>query len=92
VTPEDLGMHRADLTAIAGGSPEDNAAVLRSVLAGEEGAARDVIALNAAAAILVAGGAHDLGSALDKARVTIDSGAALGVLEALVRFTTELAA
>jgi anthranilate phosphoribosyltransferase len=92
VTPEDLGMHRADLSAIAGGTPDENAAVLRAVLAGEEGAARDVVALNAAAAILVAGGAHDLGSALDRARAAIDSGAAQGVLEALVRLTKELAA
>ena len=47
----------------------------RSVLAGDPGPARDVVALNAAAAILAAGGAHDLGSALDRARAAIDSGA-----------------
>ena len=91
ITPEDLGMNRADLSTIAGGSPDENAAVLRSVFAGDEGPARDVVTLNAAAAILVAGGAHDLGSALDRARAAIDSGAAQGVLEALVRLTKELA-
>jgi anthranilate phosphoribosyltransferase len=84
-------MHRADLSAIAGGSPDENAAGLRSVFTGDEGPARDVVALNAAAAILVAGGAHDLGSALDRARAAIDSGAAQGVLEALARHTTDLA-
>jgi anthranilate phosphoribosyltransferase len=87
VTPEDLGIHRSDRDAIAGGSPEENAAVVRSVLAGEEGPARDVVAINAGAAILVAGGAEDLGSAVDRAREAIDSGAAQGVLEALVRLT-----
>ncbi len=92
ITPEDLGIPRADLDTIAGGSPEENAAVVRAVLSGDEGPARDVVVLNAAAAILVAGGAHDMGSAVDRARATIDSGAAQGVLEALVRFTTHLAA
>jgi anthranilate phosphoribosyltransferase len=92
IVPEDLGIQRADLDAIAGGSPDENAAVVRSVLAGDEGPAHDVVVLNAAAAILVAEGAHDLGSAADRARGAIDSGAAQGVLEALVRLTAELAA
>ncbi len=91
VTPEDLGIVRAELAEIAGGSPADNAATVRSVLAGDPGPARDVVALNAAAAILAAGGAHDLGSALDRARAAIDSGAAEGVLGRLVELTAELA-
>jgi anthranilate phosphoribosyltransferase len=92
ITPEDLGIQRADLGAIAGGTPQENAAVVRSVLSGDEGPPRDVVVLNAAAAILVAGGAHDLGSAVDRARAAIDSGAAQGVLEALVRMTAQPAA
>ena len=92
ITPEDLGIARSDLDTIAGGSPEANAAVVRSVFAGDEGPARDVVVLNAGAAILVAGGAHDLGSAVDRARAAIDSGAAQGVLEALVRLSSDLAA
>ncbi len=92
VTPEDLGIHRSDLGAIAGASPEENAAVVRGVFAGDEGPARDVVALNAGAAILVADGAHDLGAAVDRARAAIDSGAAQGVLEGLVRLTRDLAA
>ena len=91
VTPEDLGIHRSALTTIAGASPEENAAVVRSVLEGGEGPARDVVALNAGAAILVADGAPDLGSAVDRARDAIDSGAARGVLEGLVRLTSDLA-
>jgi anthranilate phosphoribosyltransferase len=51
-----------------------------------------VVVLNAGAAILVAGGAHDLGSAVDRARATIDSGAAQGILEGLVQLTNHPAA
>jgi anthranilate phosphoribosyltransferase len=91
IAPEDLGLERADLSAIAGGAPEDNAAVVRGVLAGEAGAARDVVALNAAAAILAAGSAHDIGAGLDRARQSIDSGAAQGVLERLIGLSAELA-
>jgi anthranilate phosphoribosyltransferase len=90
VTPEDLGIARAELAEIRGGSPEDNAAVVRGVLAGEPGPARDVVVLNAAAAILAGGGAQDLGEGADRARRAIDSGAAEGVLERLVSLTSEL--
>ena len=92
VTPEDLGIERADLSTIAGGEPAENAAVVRAVLDGEPGPARDVVVLNAAAAILAGGGAHDLPAGADRAREAIDSGAALGVLERLVRLSGELAA
>jgi anthranilate phosphoribosyltransferase len=87
VAPEDLGIARVDLSAIAGGSPEENAAVVRRVLAGDDGPARDVVGLNAGAAILAAGGAHDLPAAVERARESLDSGAAEGVLERLVRAT-----
>jgi anthranilate phosphoribosyltransferase len=92
VTPEDLGIERAEVSAIAGGSPQENAAVVRAVLAGEVGPARDVVALNAGAAILAAGGAHDLAAAVERAREAIDSGAAEGVLERLTGLTADLAA
>ena len=68
VDPEDLGLERARRSsAIAGGEPEENAAVVRAVLAGEPGPARDVVVLNAAAAILVGGGADDLPAGVDRA-------------------------
>jgi anthranilate phosphoribosyltransferase len=92
LTPEDLGIQRVDLPAISGGTPAGNAAVVRRVLEGEGGPARDVIALNAGAAIMVAGGAHDLPAGVERARETIDSGAALGVLERLRLLSRELAA
>jgi anthranilate phosphoribosyltransferase len=91
-TPDDLGIARAKLEDVAGASPEENAAVVRGVLRGDQGPARDVACMNAAAAILVAGSADDLGAALDRARDAVDSGAALGVLERLVSRSHELAA
>jgi anthranilate phosphoribosyltransferase len=91
VTPEDLGIDRVGIAAIAGGSPEENATVVRAVLAGDPGPARDVVMLNAGAAILAAGGAHDLGAGVERAGEAIDSGAAQGVLERLVGLSAELA-
>ena len=92
VVPEDLGMARAELADIAGGTPEENAAVVRSVLAGEAGPARDVVLLNAGAAILAAGAGEDLPAAVERGREAIDSGAALRVLDGLIELTGELAA
>ncbi|MDX6583472.1 MAG: anthranilate phosphoribosyltransferase [Solirubrobacterales bacterium] len=91
VAPEDLGIERAELRTIAGGSPEDNAEVVRTVLAGERGPARDVVVLNAGAAVLAGGGADDLASGAERAAEAIDSGAAEGVLGRLTRLTQELA-
>ena len=91
VTPEDLGITRVGLDAIAGGSPDDNAATVRSLLRGDPGPAREVVCLNAGAAILAAGVAHDLAAGVERARDALDSGAAEGVLERLVRLSGELA-
>jgi anthranilate phosphoribosyltransferase len=90
VAPGDLGLERAPLEAVAGGSPEENAAVTRAVLDGEAGPPRDVAVLNAGAAILVAGGAENLEEGAEKAGEAIDSGAARGVLERLVERTAAL--
>jgi anthranilate phosphoribosyltransferase len=90
ITPEDVGLARAELGAIAGGTPEENAAVVRAVFAGDEGPARDIVLLNAGAAILVAGGADDLASAVERAREAVDSGAAQGVLDGLARLSGDL--
>ncbi|HYX78311.1 MAG TPA: anthranilate phosphoribosyltransferase, partial [Solirubrobacterales bacterium] len=79
------------LDQIAGGTPEENAAAVSRVLDGEDGAARDVVALNAGAAILVGGKADHLASGIDQARDAIDSGTARQVLSRLVDLTSELA-
>jgi anthranilate phosphoribosyltransferase len=87
----DYGLSAADLDAVAGGSPEENAATTRAVLDGEAGPARDLVALNAGAAIFVGGGADDLGAGLERAQEAIDSGAAREVLERLVELSGDLA-
>jgi anthranilate phosphoribosyltransferase len=91
VEPEEYGLGRANLDAVAGGSPEDNAAVAHRVLDGERGPAADLVALNAGAAIFVAGGADDLRAGIERAREAIDSGAARDVLRRLVALTGEIA-
>jgi anthranilate phosphoribosyltransferase len=84
VTPADMGMAEAPLESIAGGSPADNAAVVEAVLkGGETGPPRDVVLLNAGAAILAGGAANDLGEGVDRARDAIDRGAAMSVLDGL---------
>ena len=91
VEAEDLGLETAPLEAIAGGDPEDNAAVTRAILAGEAGPAREVALLNAGATIYVGGGAVNLGDGVEQARQAVDSGAAREVLTRLVDRSRELA-
>jgi anthranilate phosphoribosyltransferase len=90
VEPEDLGLRRADLDAVVGGSPEENAAASRAVLDGEKGARRDLVLLNAGAAICVGGRAADLAGGLEMAAEALDSGAARDVLDRLVATTAAL--
>jgi anthranilate phosphoribosyltransferase len=85
VEPGQFGL--APLAEIAGGSPDENAAVTRAVLAGEPGPQRDIVLLNAAAAIYVGGLAADLEEGVAKAASAIDSGAAANVLERLIAAT-----
>jgi anthranilate phosphoribosyltransferase len=89
--PEELGVERAEIEQIAGGEPEENAATVASVLGGDRGPSRDVVVLNAGAAILVGGGADDLAQGIERAGEAIDSGAAREVLAGLVALTGELA-
>jgi anthranilate phosphoribosyltransferase len=91
VAPQDLGLVEVPLETVLGGTPSENAAATRSVLGGERGPRRDLVLLNAAAAIYVAGAASDLADGLTKAAVAIDSGAAADVLERLISTSTGLA-
>jgi anthranilate phosphoribosyltransferase len=91
VEPGQFGLGEASIEEIAGGEPEDNAAVIRSALDDAEGAARDVILLNAGAAIYVGGQAGDLAAGVEKAREAVDSGSASRVLEQLIQESGELA-
>lgn len=87
ITPEDAGLSRAPLTAILGGGAEENAAALRKLLAGEKNAYRDIVLLNAAAALIVADKAADLTSGVQCAAAAVDSGAAAQVLDKLIAAT-----
>jgi anthranilate phosphoribosyltransferase len=89
--PGEYGLAPGELDEVAGGSPEENAAASRAVLGGERGPRRDLVLLNAGAAIYVGGGATDLSEGVEKAGEAIDSGAALGLLDRLVAATAELA-
>lgn len=85
--PEDAGLAQAPLSAVAGGDAADNAATIRAVLDGEPGPRRDFVLLNAAAAIVVGGGADSLREGVALAARSIDSGAAKAKLEAWLAWT-----
>jgi anthranilate phosphoribosyltransferase len=87
VEPGQFGLAPAGLERVAGGTPEENAEVTRRVLAGEPGPHRDLVLLNAAAALYVGGLARDLEQGVARAAEAIDSGAAANVLERLVAAT-----
>jgi anthranilate phosphoribosyltransferase len=89
VTPEEFGLERALLATISGGDAVENAAIVRQILAGEKSARRDVVLMNAAAALVAAGKADLMEHAVPLAVQSIDSGDALRKLDALVRFTQE---
>jgi anthranilate phosphoribosyltransferase len=86
IAPEQFGIRRAPLGAIAGGDAPQNADITTAVLEGKPGPHRDVVLLNAAAALVVAGTAADLEAGLQLAAQAIDSGAALEKLRRLQRF------
>ena len=84
--PEILGLPRATIDDYVGGTPEENAAITRAILSGEEtGPCRDVVLLNAAAALSI--DCNDLSAGLAEARESIDSGKALAALDAWIAKT-----
>jgi anthranilate phosphoribosyltransferase len=85
VDPMALGLARSSPAELQGAGAEANAEVARRVLGGEKGAHRDIVLLNAAAGIVVAGLADDLPGALELAGVVVDDGRAASSLERLVR-------
>jgi anthranilate phosphoribosyltransferase len=82
VSPEQVGLEPAGDGAVAAGTPVQNARVLRDVLAGQPGIERSLAMMNAAAAIYVGGLAESIAAGVERARQSIDSGAAAGVLDA----------
>lgn len=84
VTPEEAGLKRHDLKDILGGTPEENAAAIHALFDGADGAYRDIVLLNAAAALIVADKVDDLKSGVAMAKEAIDGGAAKQTLAKLV--------
>jgi len=90
VSPQYFGFKKAKLKEIKGGTPEDNARILRSILKGERGPRRDIAVMNAAAAIVAANRASDLKEGARIAQESIDSGRALEKLDALIKLSQSL--
>ena len=84
VSPADAGLAPAEPADLRGGDAAFNAAMLRAILAGDRGACRDIVVLNAAAGLMVAGLADDLRSGAEAAAAAIDDGRAAAKLEALI--------
>ena len=91
VDPVALGLAPATHDQLVGGDPEHNADAVRRVLDGERGAHRDIVVLNAAAALVVGGAADDLAAGLAIAEQSIDSGKAAGALAAMVAVSQDAA-
>ena len=87
VAPSDFGLSEAPLQEIMGGGPEENATITREILKGQGGPKRDMVVLNAAAAIYLAGRAKGLKEAAEMAQESIDSGSAAQVLDRLIEMT-----
>ncbi len=89
ITPETWFGRTAEPEDLGGGPPEQNADITRQILAGENGPKRNIVLLNAAAALVVAGKADDIAQGIGLAETSIDSGAAQDKLESLIAFTRE---
>lgn len=87
VAPEDFGVSRAPLEAIRGGTPQENAKLIHSLLAGEPGPRLDIVIANAAAALVAAGAAEDFRTAAELARRAVTSGKAKHKLDQLKSFS-----
>jgi len=89
IMPEQFFDKQGDPKDLLGGDPEENADITKKILGGEKGTKRNVVLLNASAALVAAGKAEDFMQGIDLAKDSIDSGAAAEKLEALARFTGE---
>jgi anthranilate phosphoribosyltransferase len=91
VRPEDFGLPRASIADLRGGDREQNAQIIRSLLEGEPGPRRDIVLMNAAAALVAGGRARELKEGVALAAQSIDGGAARSKLQALVGLSQQLA-
>ena len=84
ITPEQFGLERCTKDELKGGSPEENAAITRAILAGEKGAHRNAVLMNSGAALYIAGKAESFKAGIDLAAELIDSGKASAVLDKFI--------
>lgn len=89
INPEKYFGKTSESAALTGGEVGENAKITRRILDGEKGPRRDVVVLNAAAALVCAGKASDLSAGITLAKTAIDTGAAAGKLKELIAFTTQ---
>jgi anthranilate phosphoribosyltransferase len=89
VHPADFGLPKASLADLQGGDAERNASIVRAVLAGERGPARDIVLLNAGAALLVAGRTETVADGIRRAAAAVDSGTARATLDRMARISAE---
>ncbi len=90
IDPEDFGFPRTNLSNLRGGPPQENADILRRVLQGEKGPYRNIVLVNAAAALVAGDMAKDLEKGVHLAREAIDSGSALDKLNRLIAFSQQI--
>jgi len=90
IEPEEFGFSRASINQLRGGTPQENADILRKVLGGEKGPYRDITLLNTAAALVAANLAKDLKKGIKLAADSIDSGIAMKKLEGLAKLTQSM--
>ncbi|MEE9909391.1 anthranilate phosphoribosyltransferase [Brucella intermedia] len=89
ITPEEVGLRRCDPAELKGGEAAVNAKALLGVLEGDKNAYRDIVLLNSGAALVIAGKAKDLKEGIELATQSIDSGAALGVLQKVIAVSND---
>lgn len=92
ITPEQFGLSRCKLSELTGGGPRENADIVRRILAGERGAKRDTVVLNAACCLYMGTRDATMRQCVNMAQELIDSGKAMSKLEEFVRVTNEAAA
>jgi len=90
VSPDDFGFMKASMTQIKGGTARQNARILRGILSGEVGARRNIVIMNAAAALVAGNQASDLKEGVSIAEKTLDSGKALAKLDELIKLSHSL--
>jgi len=90
VSPDDFGFMKASVTQIKGGTARQNAKILRGILSGEVGARRNIVIMNAAAALVAGNQASDLKEGASIAEKTLDSGQALAKLDELIKLSHSL--